>query len=155
MESELILNRGGFPPLSARGCIQHLMPLEAGLLRRTINGALVYAGKPLAHKYRSIISCEDKASVALEGLWRGSQVRVGCIQELWCQSAEQEILLERDPREGSVFAMTTAREEISIHSVTDRKVMIADKGLGEIFIAIVPGLTCELSPFPWSQMSGA
>ncbi len=79
MESELILNRGGFPPLSARGCIQHLMPIEAGLLRRTINGALIYAEKPLAHKFRSIISCEDRASLALEGLWRGSEVRVGCI----------------------------------------------------------------------------
>lgn len=147
MESELILNRGGFPPLSARGCIQHLMPLEAGLLRRTINGALVYAGKPLAHKYRSIISCEDKASVALEGLWRGSQVRVGCIQELWCQSAEQEILLERDPREGSVFAMTAAREGVSIQSVIGRKVMMTEKGLGEIFIAYHPWLDMRIVTF--------
>jgi hypothetical protein len=82
MESELIINRGGFPPLSARGCIQSLMPIESGVLKRTINGSLVYTGKGPAHKYRSIISCEDKASLAMEGFWRGSELKVGCIQRI-------------------------------------------------------------------------
>jgi hypothetical protein len=162
MESELILNRGGFPPLSARGCIQHLKPIEAGLLRRTINGALIYASKPLTHKYRSIIYCEDKASLALEGLWRGSEVRVGCIQQLWCQTTEREVLLERDPREESLFAMTSAREEVRIESVNGRKVIIADqrlkpggldnkaleeKGSGEIFITYRPWLSMRIVTF--------
>ncbi|MGV8948970.1 MAG: hypothetical protein ACOH2E_06390 [Candidatus Paracaedibacter sp.] len=162
MESELILNRGGFPPLSARGCVQHLRPIETGLLRRTINGALIYAGKPLAHKYRSIIYCEDKASLALEGLWRGSEVRVGCIQQLWCQTMTREVLLERDPREGSVLAMTSTREEIEIQSVKGRKVIIADqssevrglkdkgleeKGSGEIFITYRPWLHMRINTF--------
>jgi hypothetical protein len=128
------------------------MPIKAGLLRRTINGALIYAGKPLTHKYRSIISCEDKASLALEGLWRGSEVRVGCIQQLWCQTAEREVLLERDPREGSVFAITGARTEVEIQSVTGRKVIIADKGLNdkgldEIFIAYHPWLHMRIVAF--------
>jgi len=148
MESELILNRGGFPPLSARGCIQHLMPIETGLLRRTINGALIYAGKPLAHKFRSIISCEDRASLVLEGLWRGSEVRVGCIQQLWRHTAEREVLLERDPREGSVFAITGARTEVEIQSVSGRKVIIAEKGLlKEIFIAYCPWLDMRIVAF--------
>lgn len=106
MESELILSRGGFPPLSARGCVQHLMPVETGALRRTINGGLVYTGKTGTHKYRSLISCEDKASLALEGLWRGSEVRVGCIQRLWQKVAGREAFLERDPVIGSIFVTT-------------------------------------------------
>lgn len=152
MESELILNQGGFPPLSARGCIQHLRPVETGLMRRTINGALIYAGTPFAHKYRSTIYCEDKASLVLEGLWRGSEVRVGCIQQLWAQTTTREVLLERDPRDGSVVAMTSAREEVEIQSVKDRKVIIADygskdKGLGEIFITYRPWLSMRIITF--------
>jgi hypothetical protein len=156
MESELILNPGGFPPLSARGCVQHLRPIEAGLMRRTINGALIYAGKPLAHKYHSIIYCEDKASLPLEGLWRGSEVRVGCIQQLWHQTTQREVLLERDPREGSVLVMTSTREEIEIQSVKGRKVIIADRGLkdrglddkgSEVFIAYRPWLHMRIITF--------
>ena len=147
MESELILDRGRFPPLSARGCTQHLIPIESGMLRRTINGALVYTGNTLTHKYRSVISCEDKASPALEGLWRGSEVRVGCIQHLWHQSTKQEILLERDPIEGSVFAMTNVRENLEIQSITGRKVILVKGGLEETFVAYRPWLDMRITSF--------
>lgn len=147
MESELILSRGGFPPLSARGCIQHLMPIKAGILRRTVNGALVYTGKPLTHKYRSIISCEDKASLALEELWRGSEVRVGCIQQLWRQVTGREVLLERDPVEESVFAITAMREEVAVRGVTGRKVEIAKGDLESVFISYRPWLDMRIISF--------
>ena len=111
MESELILSRGGFPPLSARGCVQQLMPILAGELRRTINGSLIYTGKSLTHKYRSIITCEDRAVIAMEGFWRGSEIRVGCIQRIWQKVEGEQALLERDPIEGSVFIMTAKQQE--------------------------------------------
>lgn len=147
MESELILDQGGFPPLSARGCTQHLIPIESGMLRRTINGTLIYAGNTLAHKYRSVISCEDKASLALEGLWRGSKVRVGCIQRLWQQSTAREILLERDPIEGSVFAITSMRENVEIQSITGQKVILIKGGLEKTFVAYRPWLDMRVTSF--------
>lgn len=147
MESELILDRGGFPPLSARGCTQHLIPIGTGILRRTINGTLVYAGNTLAHKYRSVISCEDKASLALEGLWRGSEVRVGCIQHLWRQSTDKEVLLERDPVEGSVFAATSIRENVEIQNITGRKVALVKGGLEKVFVAYRPWLEMRVTSF--------
>ena len=147
MESELILSRGGFPPLSARGCIQQLMPVEAGALQRTINGVLIYTGKPVAHKYRSVISCEDKASLALEGFWRGSEVRVGCIQRLWQKIAGEEICLERDPVMGSVFAITAKQQEREVQEVTGRKVIFSQNNSEEAFVSYRPWLDMRVVTF--------
>jgi hypothetical protein len=151
MESELILSRGGFPPLSARGCVQQLMPVETGALRRTINGRVIYTGKPIAHKYRSIISCEDKASLALEGLWRGSEVRVGCIQRLWQAVEGQEVLLERDPVVDSIFVVTEKQQQKDIREVRGRKVLISEARpsikLGGVFVSYRPWLEMRITTF--------
>ena len=147
MESELILSRGGFPPLSARGCAQSLMPLESGALRRTINGRLVYTGAPTAHKYRSVISCEDKASLALDGIWRGSEVRVGCIQRLWQKVEGREIMLGRDPVENSIFVVSERQEEREIQDVTGRKVILAASPFGQMFVSYRPWLDMRVTTF--------
>ena len=76
METELILSVGGFPPLSARGCKQELIPVSKGALRRTINGELVLVGNQDL-KYKSIIQCDDKTSLATNGLYPGAEVMVG------------------------------------------------------------------------------
>jgi hypothetical protein len=148
MESELIMSRGGFPPLSARGCVQHLMPVEAGILRRTINGKLLYIGKPLTHKYRSVISCEDKAALALEGFWRGSELRVGCIQRLWQKVMGQQIItLERDPVEGSVFAVTSKQQKREIQEIRGRNIVFAEAALEESFVSYRPWLDMRVVSF--------
>lgn len=147
MESELILSRGGFPPMSARGCIQHLMPIEAGALRRTINGTLIYTGTSLNHKYRSIVTCEDKAAIALEGVWRGSVLRVGCIQRIWQKVVGYQALLERDPVEGSVFVLTAKQEEQEVQDMNGRKVVFAEQGSGEAFVSYRPWLDMRVVTF--------
>jgi hypothetical protein len=91
MQTELVINRGGFPPFSARGCQQTLQPITTGELRRTVNGELLYTGKKGHHKYRSTIWCQDQTSPALDGIWRGERLTISCIQRLW-----QELLIEKD-----------------------------------------------------------
>lgn len=145
MESELILSQGGLPPLSARGCIQQLMPIDAGLLRRTIDGKLIYTGKPNGHKYRSIISCEDKAALALEGIWRGSFLRVGCIQRLWQKASSASVLLERDPVEGSVFALNANQDKVTVQEIVGRKVLLEQSG--EAFVSYCPWLDMRVVGF--------
>jgi hypothetical protein len=145
MESELILSQGGLPPLSARGCIQELMPVESGVLRRTIDGRLIYAGHSNAHKYRSIIWCEDKASLALEGLWRGSLLRVGCIQRLWQKALGASVTLERDPVEGSVFAVTPRHEKVVVQEIVGRKIVLENGG--EAFVSYCPWLEMRVVNF--------
>jgi hypothetical protein len=145
MESELILSQGGLPPLSARGCIQELMPIESGVLHRTIDGRLIYAGHSNTHKYRSIIHCEDKASLALEGLWRGGLLRVGCIQRLWQKVHGPSVILERDPVEGSVFAITPGQEKVVIQEIMERKITL--KNEGEAFVSYCPWLEMRVINF--------
>jgi hypothetical protein len=147
METNLILSRGGFPPFSARGCVQHLMPIESGMMRRTINGKLVYIGKSLMHKYRSIISCEDKTSLALDGIWRGSDLRVGCIQFIWQKVQGKEAVLERDPVEGSVFAMTSKQQERGIKEVYGRKIILHAMEEEETFVSYRPWLDMRVVSF--------
>ena len=103
METELIISGVGFPPLSARGCIQTLTPLEAGVFQRTINGELIYTGKGSHQKYQSTITCQDKTSIAIEGLWRGSKVQVQCLQRLWQKGEGGEVILERPYVPGSIM----------------------------------------------------
>lgn len=150
MESELTLSRGGFPPLSARGCVQQLMPIEAGSLRRTINGKLIYTGQMGGRKYRSLIVCEDKASLAFEGLWRGEEVRVGCVHRLWQKVVGGEATLERDPVGGSVFGLAADQEEINIQEVRGRKVILASEIKDDAFISYRPWLDMRVVDFSFS-----
>ncbi len=144
METELILSVGGFPPLSARGCIQQIIPLEQGKLRRTINGELIYVGKPIS-KYRSIIYCTDKTSLSTEGLNPGAPIQVGCIQRLWQKvmpdSGNNPILLERPPVEGSVTVIDEKQKSLKIQSVNNQEVQLKDRDS-----------VCFVSYRPWLNM---
>ena len=102
METDLtleVLEKGNsLPPFSARECTQTLTPISQGALRRTINGILVSVGNGGHRKFQSTISCKDKASPALDGVWQGSRLKVGCLQSM-TQTVPQgtpRVQLERD-----------------------------------------------------------
>ncbi|MGI4851216.1 MAG: hypothetical protein ACRYGR_04680, partial [Janthinobacterium lividum] len=61
-------------------------------------------------------------------LWRGSILRVGCIQRL-SQDVKvgQKILLDRDPVAHSVYVINEDREEVEIQSVIGREVFLKEK----------------------------
>ena len=83
MSDVLTLSGIGVPPWSARGASQTLEPLQAAQqLRRTINGDLIDLSRPEFRKYRSTISCADQQPPAIDGVWPGQVVTVGCISEL-------------------------------------------------------------------------
>lgn len=159
MESVLILSKGGFPPLSARGCIQHLMPIMGGDLKRTINGLLVYTGNPLIHKYRSIITCEDKTVLALDEFWRGSQIRVGCIQSLWQKVTKSPVILSREPIEGSIFVITDQQQDRQIQEIQGRKVILKIGSDEDVYLSYRPWLDMRVVNFAfmtneWGLKSG-
>ena len=89
----------GFPPFSARGCVQSLTPLSQGVLRRTINGKLMCVGDKGHRKFQSTISCTDQAPPAFEKLWAGARLEVGCIQSLTqaVPVGAVTVFLEREP----------------------------------------------------------
>ena len=142
METELIIEGCGFPPLSARGCSQELTVATQGTFRRTVNGDLAYMG-PESHKYRSIIHCEDKVTLVNEGvLARGSVVRIGCLQRLW-QQGNGRIMLEREAVIGSVVAMDAAQKSVDAH-VIDAKTVEVPNMQADVFISYRPWLVMRV-----------
>lgn len=76
---------------SARGLHHTLEPIEAvrqssggsgGILRRTVNGKLVDLSAHQMRLYRTEISGNDQGAPALDGLWAGMILVVGCAFEL-------------------------------------------------------------------------
>ena len=83
MSDVMTLSGMGVPPYSARGASQTLEPIQAAQqLRRTINGELIDLSRPEFRKYRSTISCADQQPPAIDGVWPGQILTVGCIAEL-------------------------------------------------------------------------
>ena len=88
MPETLTLSGIGVPPYSVRGATQTLQPIDAAQqLRRTINGALVDISRAEFRKYRSTITCTDQQPPAVDGVWPGQIVTVGCISELSYKTA--------------------------------------------------------------------
>ena len=83
MSDVLTLSGIGVPPYSARGASQTLEPIGSSQqLRRTINGELIDISRAEFRKYRSTISCVDQQPPAIDGVWPGRVLTVGCISEL-------------------------------------------------------------------------
>ena len=83
MSDMLTLSGIGVPPYSARGASQTLEPIGSSQqLRRTINGELIDISRAEFRKYRSTISCVDQQPPAIDGVWPGRVLTVGCISEL-------------------------------------------------------------------------
>ena len=88
MSDMLTLSGIGVPPYSARGASQTLEPIQAAQqMRRTINGELIDISRAEFRKYRSTISCVDQQPPAVDGVWPGQVLTVGCISELSYRTA--------------------------------------------------------------------
>ncbi len=88
MSDVLTLSGIGVPPYSARGASQTLEPIASSQqMRRTINGELIDISRAEFRKYRSTISCADQQPPAVDGVWPGQVLTVGCISELSYRTA--------------------------------------------------------------------
>lgn len=144
METELIIEGCGFPPLSARGCNQELTIVEQCAFRRTVNGDLAYLG-PKDQKYRSVIHCEDKVTLVNEGvLARGMIVRIGCLQRLW-QQGYGRVTLEREAVTGSVVALDAAQKAVEMHLIDSKTIQVTSEGdHANVFVSYRPWLSMRV-----------
>lgn len=77
------------PPYSARGVTQTLDPIDAASkLERAVNGQMVDFSIPAMRLYKSRISCSDKNTPAVDGLWPGVVITVECVATLCYPTAE-------------------------------------------------------------------
>jgi hypothetical protein len=144
METNLTLSIGGFPPFSARGCVQKLVPISVGEFFRTLNGDLVYTARSQEKKYHTFIQCQDQTPPATDGLIPGISVKVGCIQRIWQKwDGNVPIQLEKDSVFGSVLVMNKHRASLKIREQRGRQVIV-DSQLDGGFVCYRPLLTMRL-----------
>jgi len=81
--SILTISVMGVPWYSARGASQTLTLIsESQDQRRSINGVLLNLSYPQFRKYSTKITCKDQRSPAMDGIFPGQEVTIGCICEL-------------------------------------------------------------------------
>jgi len=142
-ETCLSLSVGGLPPFSARGCTQVLKPIASAENHRTVNGELVTTVSQLHHKYQTTIKSHDKLPVAIDSLWKGQTVQVGCMQRLWQKADGVMVELSRQPVEGSVIAIDADREPVTVLTVIGRDASLTAPG----FVGYRPFLTMKITDF--------
>ena len=120
-ETNLILGVAGLPPESARNCQQELSPIPNGEFKKSINGDLLFLETHERKRYKSVITCKDINSPIIDGIWVGSQISVGCIQNLWqaINPGESKVRLIRPAVEGSVCAVNNLGDAIPFRLVDD------------------------------------
>jgi hypothetical protein len=73
----------GIAPYSARGLRESLTPIaQTQKLARTVNGTAIDISPPQMRKYSLAIQCEDMNVPAIDGIWPGMQLTIGCVSEL-------------------------------------------------------------------------
>lgn len=133
-----ILGKGKvIPPFSTRECIQTLIPISHGSLRRTINGNLVYVGYKGYRKFHSTIACKDKIPPGFEGLWKGDLVKVGCIQALTQTVPKKTSKLQLEREALSLHLYDTTTKRWSVKQGSDRWISLPPEFPGG-FITYTP-----------------
>ena len=147
-ETNLILDISGFPPESARNCTQELKPIANGEFKRSVNGDLMFLETTERKKYHSVISCTDINTPIVDRLWIGSQLSVGCIQNLWQSIAPQQtkITLIRPAVAGSVSVVNNFGEQIPFRQV-DNNIELYKPYDEKIFVSFRPWLTMQVINF--------
>ena len=147
-ETNLILDVPGLPPESARNCVQELTPITNGEFKKSINGDLLFLETTVRRCYRSVISCKDINSAICDGLWIGTQLSVGCIQNLWqtIQPSQTEIRLIRHPVEGSVCVLNNFGEHIKFE-LADCTVKLQAPSEQKLFVCFRPWMTMRVVDF--------
>ena len=147
-ETNLILGIAGLPPESARNCIQELSPIPNGEFKKSVNGNLMFLETTERRKYRSVISCCDVNTPIIDKLWIGSQINVGCIQNLWqaILPGETQIKLIRPAVAGSVNTVNNFGEPIPFH-LLDNDLRLYEPCNDKIFVCFRPWLVMQITNF--------
>jgi hypothetical protein len=147
-ESDLILGVAGLPPESARNCIQELYPVPNGEFKKSVNGNILFLESSERRKYKSIISCKDVNTPIIDGIWIGSQITVGCIQNLWqsISPGETKIKLIRPAVDKSVCAVDKYGEPVKFY-ISDNEVTLQNTYENRIFVGFRPWLTMKVINF--------
>ena len=107
-QTDLAIDGVVIPYGAARGIDVSIAPIEAGGMRRTINGTLIDLTRSTHRKYRLEIQCQDAIAPTLAALWRGQTVSVFAPIRLRQVVSAGAATLIRSPVPGTVRCFTAA-----------------------------------------------
>lgn len=146
--NEIILGIAGLPQERTRNCVQELFPVANGEFKKSINGNLIFVETSDRQKYRSIISCNDLNSSIIDKIWIGTQINIGCIQNL-CQvirPGETVLDLIRPAVANSIRVINHLGQSVS-HSVLGNQIILQKPNDQKIFVSFKPWLTMLVTNF--------
>jgi hypothetical protein len=148
-ESNLIFDGFEMPPESARNCVQELYPIPNGEFKKSINGNTLFLESTERRRYRSAIFCRDVNALIIEGIWIGSQIKVGCIQTLWqsINAGETTIRLTRPAVDKSVCALDCSGNPVKFNLQNNVDVKLNEAPKEKIFVCFRPWLTMKIIDF--------
>lgn len=152
-ETLLTISNGGFPPFSARGCKQKIIPLQAACFYRTLEGVLVSLQTPdLIKKYQTIISCHDQMPPAFGRTTIGEIFTIFSIQR-FCQRIPPHVdqfQLERKAVEGSSMLLKKGAFSLAVNTVSEDQMVHLSNVISdaqEAYISYRPIFTMALTHF--------
>ena len=146
--NEIILGISGLPQERAKNCVQELIPIANGELKKSINGDLLFIETSSRQTYRSVISCCDLFSPIIDKVWIGTQLNVGCIQNLWqaIYPGETAIDLVRPAVAGSINVVNCLGQRVPF-SVSENRITLKKSSDQKIFVSFRPWLTMIVTNF--------
>lgn len=154
----LQLEKPGMSAWVGRDCTQTLELLPLGGLHRTVRGTLLYTGGPTSLKYRSL--CRGKGSTlpGINGLKRGDELTVRCLQRLWQEGQGSEIELIRPAVPETVLVVNEGGDSVDYVFESSSRLKITPPPLGCVSITYCPILTMRVVEMKihtpgWGQLS--
>ena len=146
--NEIILGIPGLPQERAKKCVQELFPIANGEFKKSINGNLLFVETSDRQTYRSVISCGDLFSPIIDKIWIGTQINVGCIQNLWqvIYPGETEVDLIRPAVADSISVIDHVGQNVS-YSVVGNRIELKKSSDQKIFVSFRPWLTMIVTNF--------
>lgn len=128
---------------------ESLKPIDAGELRRTVNGRLINLTATEFRKYALSISSDDIRPPALGHLWRGSEIIIAPVSELGDLIAPggSSRTLARDPLPGSIRCLTKSFADVPF-TVAGRTLSLSAPAAETVRIYFRPVL--EMMVVGWS-----
>lgn len=158
--NEIILGIAGLPQERARNCVQELLPIANGNFKKSVNGNLLFVETSKRQKYRSVISCSDSLSPIIDKIWIGSQINVGCIQNLWQIIRPGETILDliRPAVSESIHVVNNLGQTVH-YSVSGKRILLKKSSDQKTFVSFRPWLTMLVTNFSmktneWEMESG-
>lgn len=121
---------------------ENLRPIDAGELRRTVNGTLVNLMVDEFRKYALTISSDDIRPPALAHLWRGSQLTITPASEIGDMIAAggSSRTLARTPASGSIRCLTKRFDAVPF-TISGKVVTLPSPAVGVVRIYYRPVLS--------------